>query len=90
MNNDENDEIILLTRFKNHIPNWGEKYMTNNNQVVTLTNTCSIDFHLLGLWYMSKIINQFDIIVNHLNIIEYENTTVNVDLELISIIDIIN
>ena len=48
----------LLDEFINHVPKWGAIINFNGNNI-RLTDTCSIDYFLLALWYLSKLISSF-------------------------------
>jgi hypothetical protein len=53
----------ILENFIAKIPRWGGKINYKGKSDVKLTNTCSIDYFLLALWYISKIQIDFFILI---------------------------
>ncbi|CAF0962569.1 unnamed protein product [Brachionus calyciflorus] len=77
-NCEKSNENIELENFERHIPKWGA-LINYQNQKINVDNTCPIDYHLLGLWHLSKLKP------NHL-IIENSNFYRNLNL-IIDFID---
>ncbi|CAF1131941.1 unnamed protein product, partial [Brachionus calyciflorus] len=73
---------IELNYFIKHIPSWGGRLIENNFLTRTrLINTCTIDYFLLGFWYVSKLKNTFKS--------EIENSNLRVKNYILEIIDLI-
>ncbi|CAF1070135.1 unnamed protein product, partial [Brachionus calyciflorus] len=53
-NSEKSNENIEEENSEKHIPKWGA-LINYQNKIVNVVNTCSIDYHLLGLWYLSKV-----------------------------------
>lgn len=51
-NNSTHDS--LLDQFKKHLPKWGARIEYQGEKDVFLSNTCSLDYFLLALWYISQ------------------------------------
>ena len=63
----ENYSIELL---KTRIPKWGADIIYNNKKYY-LSNTCTIDYFLLALWFIHKIDNNF---IQNIPILEFTQT----------------
>lgn len=49
--------MCQLNDFIKHVPSWGGRFTDLNGPItrIRLTNTCTIDYFLLGFWYVSKV-----------------------------------
>lgn len=71
------DEII--PGFKAHIPSWGQNII-HKNQVIRITNTCTIDYYLFAFWVLSKLKpNYLDYYVNNKNVVELKKIIKYID-----------
>ncbi|CAF1131412.1 unnamed protein product, partial [Brachionus calyciflorus] len=57
---------FTLKEFKRHVPKNGGTIKVNNEDI-TLTNTCSIDYYLFAFWYLSKIDTEFTLKISNLS-----------------------
>ncbi|CAF0991642.1 unnamed protein product [Brachionus calyciflorus] len=57
---------FTLKEFKRHVPKNGGTIKVNNENI-TLTNTCSIDYYLFAFWYLSKIDSEFTFKISSLS-----------------------
>ena len=48
-----------LQNFKNHVPKWGAFIEIGGQKDIIVENTCTIDYFLLSLWFLSKINQNF-------------------------------
>jgi hypothetical protein len=60
---------ISIDDFRSHVPAWGASISFEDGKQVEVTNTCSIDYFLLGLWLLLKRFQVVipDVIINNGN-----------------------